>query len=276
MAERPAQLNDLALEVRLRALASSVEQPPTPNLASAVIRRLTATPAPSPWQRLRARILVAPHQRRQAALVIAAVVLALLGLTAVPATRDAVARFFGFRGVVINQSNRPLPRVSPTAGTLNLGTRVSLADARAGVKFPVLVPGLAPLGQPDEVYIDQLAPGGEVVLAYRSRPDIAAAGPTGYAVLVSMFNSGKIEPAFFGKVAAADTIVREVTVGGAPGYWLAGSPHQFFYTDAQGMVVPRSLRLATNTLLWDKGGVTYRVEGKMDLATAQRIAASMR
>ena len=36
-----------------------------------------------------------------------------------------------------------------------------------------------------------------------------------------------------------------------------------------------TLRLATNTLVWEHRGVTYRLEGRMTLQDAMRVATSV-
>jgi hypothetical protein len=69
--------------------------------------------------------------------------------------------------------------------------------------------------------------------------------------------------------------VEEVSVGGRPGFWITGSPHQFGYLDRTGAFLVETLRLAGNTLLWDSGGVVYRVEGAPTRGAALRVAASL-
>jgi hypothetical protein len=64
-------------------------------------------------------------------------------------------------------------------------------------------------------------------------------------------------------------------VGAADAWWIAGGEHFFFYRDAQGNVVDTTLRLAGDTLIWEEGGVTHRVEGAPSLAAAIRVAESL-
>ena len=66
-----------------------------------------------------------------------------------------------------------------------------------------------------------------------------------------------------------------MTVAGHPGYWIAGAPHIFFFTDAHGNVRFETLRLATNTLILDVGGTVVRIEGNLTKAQALEIAASL-
>jgi hypothetical protein len=42
-----------------------------------------------------------------------------------------------------------------------------------------------------------------------------------------------------------------------------------------GQILPDTLRLATNTLLWERDGHVYRLEADISLETAERIAQSV-
>ena len=71
-------------------------------------------------------------------------------------------------------------------------------------------------------------------------------------------------------------VVEEVTVGGEPGYWFSGEPHFFTYLDANGNARDEQTRLAGNTLIWQRGDLTLRLEGKLPRDEPIRIAESMR
>ena len=71
-----------------------------------------------------------------------------------------------------------------------------------------------------------------------------------------------------------DATVRSVVVDGGQGYWIEGSPHQLFFEVGDDIQVD-TLRLATNTLLWQRNGHVYRIEADIDLDAALRIAASV-
>ena len=58
------------------------------------------------------------------------------------------------------------------------------------------------------------------------------------------------------------TRVELVDVDGARGAFLSGGPHFLFLIDETGDTVEDSARLAEDVLLWDEGGVAYRLEGK--------------
>lgn len=204
-------------------------------------------------------------------MALALVLIALAASAALVApVRDTLARFFHVQGVVIERQ-RILP--SPTPGTsLQLGAPTSLENARTQVKFPVSVP--TGLGAPAAVYLSTAPPGGEVSLVYAPAPGLPEAHSTGVGLLVTEFR-GALAPQFFGKILGPGTVLQEVTVAGTRGYWITGSPHAFFYQQAGGNPTDEPLRLADNTLLWEKGGVTLRIESGLDLSAALRVADSI-
>ncbi len=236
------------LEQELQALGAELAWPTTPAIAAAVRARITTRPV----------VLRVPWYQSRWAIAAAAMVIALTALLAYNPTREAIAEWVNVH--VLFQRVHVLPTPSaqppgPLGERLGLGGRTTLAGARAGVTWPVMIP--ASLGSPDEVYL-QLPPDGptlgEVTLVYSTRPGIPVAGETG---------------------VAADTTLEAVTVGAHKGYWVSGSPHQFVFEDASGNIRPETMRLATNTLILDEGGTVVRIEGKLTRAQAMEIAASL-
>jgi len=261
----PQRITDLDLEGALRDLGPRYPYPPTPNLASRVRLRITAQPVPRP------RRLELWRDPRRLALV-AAVLLVLLGAAAVanPATRNAIAHFFHVGGVIVNRQPSPLPSFSPVT-PLDLGRRTTRDDAQSKVSFTIEVP--AELGTPDAVYVVSGIPGGEVSLAYTPRPGIPLVRETGLGVLVTEFR-GDLIPGFITKSLGEGTTAQEVSVNGDPGWWIAGQPHMI-YVDVAGQSQPLTLRMASNTLIWEHGGVTYRIESDLSKADAFRLAAGL-
>jgi hypothetical protein len=70
--------------------------------------------------------------------------------------------------------------------------------------------------------------------------------------------------------------LESIVVNGGMGYWIEGQPHLFIYRDARGEIRDEILRLAGNTLLWEQGGLTLRLEASIPRETALRIANSVR
>jgi hypothetical protein len=274
---------ELDLERALADLAAALEFPPTPDLAAAVTARLGTAPAaapapPSPAARARRWLAGLAGWRRLAAAGLAVVLLAAAVLVASPGTREAVARRLGLRGIGVELGGPPPPTVTTTPGgrlELGLGDRVTLEEARRRVDWPVLVPAAAGLGRPDAVYVNQAVPsGGRVDLVYRARPGLPPSPFTDVGLLVTEFQ-GQPTPEFLKKVTAMG-VVEQVTVGGEPGYWFSGEPHFFTYRDAAGTLREEQTRLAGNTLIWQRGDLTLRLEGELPKEEAIRIAESMR
>ena len=275
---------ELDLEAALADLAADLRFPPTPDLAAAVTARLEEGPARTPAGR-RVRFTGARRWpawlagwRRLAVAGLAVVLLAAAVLAASPGTREAVARRLGLRGVGVELGGPPPPTATTRAGArldLGLGRRVTLEEARRRVAFPVLVPAAAGFDRPDAVFVNEAVPaGGRVDLVYRARPGLPASSFTDAGLLITQFR-GEPEPDFIKKVAGAG-MVQFITVGGGPGYFFSGEPHFFSYRDASGQFREERTRLAGNTLIWQRGDLTLRLEANLPLAEAVRIAESMR
>jgi hypothetical protein len=278
---------ELDLERALADLAADLRFPPTPDLAAAVTARLEEGPARAPARRWAPAGRRPPARRwpawmagwrRLAVAGMVAVLLAAAVLVASPGTREAVARRLGLRGIGVELGGPPPPTVTTAPGgrlDLGLGERVTLEEARRRVGFPVLVPAAAGFQRPDAVFVDRAVPvGGRVDLVYRARPGLPASSFTDAGLLITEFR-GQPDSGFLKKVVVAG-IVQEVTVGGGPGYFFSGDPHFFSYQDADGQFREERTRLAGNTLIWQRGDLTLRLEGELPLAEAVRIAESMR
>jgi hypothetical protein len=255
-------VNDL--DRRLEVLRSELDWPPVPNVARAVGVRLEAEPARGErrWQ---------PWGWNPVAATALALVVMVTGVVIVsPGARDAVADWLGIGGVRIEFGD---VAPSPRATALDLGRHVSLAEAEVRATFDVLVPDFADIGEPHEIYFDPLPGEGQVSLVYDAGPGLPDAG-NGFGLLINEFKGG-VDGGYFKKLGAADTDVRFIEVNGVPGYWIAGAPHALSYVDSNGDVVEQTVRLAGNVLLWEEGGVTFRIESLLTRAEALAIASSL-
>src|SRR5207244_3400448 len=63
--------------------------------------------------------------------------------------------------------------------------------------------------------------------------------------------------------------------GSYPGLWITGAPHEVYYLGPGGGVEQDTVRLSTDVLIWQEGGVILRLEGAQSLAQAVRVADSM-
>jgi hypothetical protein len=231
------------LEQRLTALGRAVDWPQTPELALRVVPRL--------GPRGRGRRAV---PRRGLVLALALLVLAIAVAFAVPSARTAILRFFGLRGVSIERVDRLPPAEERPLGA-NLGRVVAADEVEREVGFHPLLP---PVAHQPTFYVS----GGFVsVLLATPKP-----------VLLTEFEPGPGGPsagALLKKLAGGGTFVTGVTVNGGFGLWIRGKPHVFISPQAPP-------RLAGNVLLWEHGALTFRLEGRLTLAEALKIAQSIK
>jgi hypothetical protein len=272
VAERLRAAGDAELGRALVDLGTRLDYPRTPALAVQVRHRLERELAPPP-----VREVLRPYRPLRRSVAIA-----VLGLLLVAGA--ATAALFRIRGVEIRirptpptpvPSRSPTTDVSPDLGRmLSLGERVTLSEARQAVSFRVRLPSLAGLGSPDEVYVDDDPSGGRVTAVYRPQPGLPKAATTDVGLLVTQFRA-RFEEDFVLKEAGPGTSVEPLSVNGAPGYWIEGEPHVLVYVDETGSF-PDTVRLAGNTLLWERNGVTFRLEADISKQEALRIATSFR
>lgn len=197
----------------------------------------------------------------------AAVVLLVAVLVAIPGSRRTIARWFGVGSVRI-EPVATLPVTSAPADAdadqLGLGPPVGPEAAVAATGLPL--PVVPSLGEPESFHL----PGGPQIVA---RYDVE-----GRSVLVAVL-AGMTDQTMFGKQASPGQVsavdVPGSDGGSTRGVWIEGEPHTFGYLDADGKPGVEPLRLAGDTLLWERAGVTLRVEGARDLAEALEIAGSM-
>ena len=279
------ELDDTTLEQALGGIGRSLAYAPPADLRQTVLARLAAAPAPrTPWGDWWDRIASPRHGLRPALAAFAVLLLALA--LAVPAVRAAAGEILRIGGVEIFRAPAPsapaattAPRPSPSATTAPsptplFGLPVTLGEARARAGFPLAVPTDEALGQPDHVYLRTLRGGGTAVtLVYRQRAGIPLSPFAGVSAVVVLL-PGTLEPGALGKVAGPGTVIVPLTVNGGPGVWISGEPHQIFYRSGGGFETDE-LRLAGNTLVWQQGLTTVRIEAAVDQTTALRIAASM-
>jgi hypothetical protein len=243
------------LDARLAELGTAIAFPATPQLAAIVAEELR-----NPTRRIGLPRPIA----RSVALALAATLL-LVGIAA------AIGIALGGLRLTFGPPPSPLPSFSVGPG---LGHPVTLSEARASVAFTLRVPSLPELGEPDLIFLAEPPAGGAVTLLYGERPGFPASSKTSVSLVITQFRAD-IEPEIFEKLINSGVSVTATRVNGVPGWWIAGGDHFFFYRDANGQVVDTTLRLAGDTLIWEEGPVTHRVEGAPSLADALRVAESL-
>ena len=252
------------LERQLAELSGAIDWPPTPNLRVVFPIHGEVPGATRRWGRW--------------TLAAAAAFLVVAALLAYTPTREAIAGWLNLHTTIHRTQQLPSPSPHPSGPLgrrLGLGTPTTLVQAQSEVTWPISIP--TSLGPPDEVYV--LVPpygpsGGEVTLVYSARPGLKVSGQTGVSVLLTEAR-GKVNEQYFAKTLGPDTTIEDVSVNGHPGWWIAGQPHIVVITDAEGNPYTATLRLATNTLVFDDNGTLVRIEGDMTKDQALKIASSM-
>jgi hypothetical protein len=269
MADRPT-ISEAVLGRLLEDVAEHLEAPPRDDVVAAVRTRLEAEPPPE-VARLAQRGL--RSRRVRFALAGFAVVIAVSTLlTFSPTTRRAVANWFGLLGVRIERQEGPLP--GALGERFSLGEQVELAEARQRLPFDVLLPRTRRFGQPDEVYVANTPSGGRVSLVFSPRSGLPPAAESGVGLLVTEFRA-RIPDQVLRKVIGPDVHLEEVTVDGERGYWFEGAPHVLAFADERGRFFEDRSRLAGNTLIWERGLLTLRLESGLSKDRAIRIAESL-
>lgn len=238
-------MSNAELEGGLRALAVDLDFPAAPDLAPAVRARLERP------RRSRRRWLVA---------ALALLVVVLAGVLAVPSARTAIEGWLGIGGVKFEFVDRlPERRV---VGTPDLGMMMSLRDAQDRTRFRIVVP-------PDDLgrytlYIHEPPRGGVASFVY---------GTKMRARMILSELPGDYRP-YIQKTISQTAVVTETEVSGRPALWLEGA-HYVEFADATGHFGFEPARLAGRVLLWERGGVTYRLEGDLTLDQARKIAEAI-
>jgi len=248
--------DNVALERALRDLAPRIVYPPTPNLSASFNAAVVAADD----RRARPRFGWRPVAHSLPAAI--AALLLLVGA--------ALAVGIGLRGfsIVFVESPR-----QPIGHGLELGERLTLADAQQRVSYRILVPAGEP-GQPDEVYLDLRAGLDQVTLVYRSVVLSPAGEDDEVGLLITQFRA-RPDSATITKEVGPATTVEPVVVAGEPGFWIEGSPHVLLYRDPSGAMIEDRMRLVGDVLVWQRGDLTLRLEGAGSREQAVTIAESM-
>lgn len=247
-------MNDL--DQGLAELRDRIVWPEMDDVASRAEAVITA-PAALPW-----------HARWRSAFWGGLVALTLTVAVATPA-RSAILDLLGIRGLRIERVEK-LP-VVPRQDRAVLGREATLEDARASAPFRLLIPRQ---GAPSEVRISDVVPGGAYSLVYPPSSSLPAARP-GIGLLLTQFR-GASTP-YVDKLITYGARVTRVTVNGARGFWIRGGERVVVYRDLSGLISQAGLELPdTPLLIWERDGVALRLQAKVPLEHALRIARGVR
>jgi hypothetical protein len=233
------------VEAALLRLADDIDFPPTPDLRRSVAERAPA-PArrwwPSAWPRAAALAVIATLL---VAATAAALVLVLPGLriTTVPT----------------------VPTAEAVASRLALGDPIPADTVGAGIPRG--------LGLPDEAYV--IGDHEVLSLVYFADDELPNLAGSGIGLLVQVIDGALDRERVQKLVSEVGASVTPVQVGGDAGFWIDGLPHLVRYTDPEGRERSQRTRLVGDTLVWERGGVLYRIESGLGLDGTLRLAESI-
>jgi hypothetical protein len=241
-------------------LAGQIDWPEHADQTPAVLRRLSA-----PTRRA----------QRHWVPVTAAIILAIASILLLsPGAREAVADLLGVAGIEVRFGEETEP---PVGVELELGEAVTLEEAIGAVVFDLSVPELP--GPPDAVYLSPRPSPGRVSMVWEGVWEgdqrLPAAGGSNIGLIYSQFALDLGEDEVFVKSVRPDNGVRVVDIDGIIGLWIDGPPHIISYEDAAGNIQEEETRLAGNVLMWERAGVTHRIETTLPLEQALALAESI-
>lgn len=266
-------------ETRLAAVARALPYPPTPALPPAVVARTSlrvraARPGRAPRP-------VAPARRRALGWALAAVLVALAGLLAVPSVRAGLSTILEigvvriFLGPVPTSTLAPTatgtrrptltprPTPSPLASVLDLDGLTTLADARERVNLPIVLPAYpAGLGEPDAVFVQDLE--GEAVVLVWLEPDDPARVRLSLHILASSMLVEKL-------IKDNPAQLEFTRVNGREAFWTTGP---YYVVNRRGDYAQTRL-IEGHVLIWYDRTLTYRLETDLPLEEAVKIAESL-
>ena len=205
-------------------------------------------------------------RRRVTVFAAVAATIALLVLV-IPPARHAVADLFGIGGERITRTSS-LP--SNLGTRFDLGRSIDVDDARRDAPAPIATPNR--IGAPEAAFTGR--PAGGTSFVWEPSVQLPPVFDSDIGLLLTEF-PGTLDRHLVEKVVPPGTTIEPVTVDGAAGYWLGDGVHEFFYLDAKGNPQPDTARLAANTLLWERDGVTYRLESALDRDAALVLARQL-
>ncbi|WP_127507938.1 hypothetical protein [Actinoplanes solisilvae] len=210
---------------------------------------------------VRARLAAPPKQNRLRMWLAAAVAAVAITVVAVEPARaavvDAVVSVLRVAGIEVRQSGQAAPPAATPSPLPSTG-EVTVAQAEQRAPFPVRWP--EKLGPPERVEIVD--------------PD-AAGMPR---MITAQYRGGAVR---FDQIdGEAGSFIKQtqqaewVDLPGSMAVWLPVR-HALTYVDRDGVERTATTRLATPTLIWESGRVTYRLEGFTSLDEARAVALSL-
>ena len=269
-----SELQQEIFEKQLISIAKGLDYPRTPDIAGSAMKRLHQSPSLfGGWAR---------GGVRRFAWSLMVILILLTSLMLIPPARAAILEFIQigivrifraeptpvtppqqeFPTTLVPVTATPIPTSEPLIPVLErLAGEQSLEGAQQLVDYPILLPTYPPdLGEPDRIFV-QDADGNLTILIW-----IDPQQPT--EVLMSLHI---IPPGSWAVEKMNPALVQETTVNGQRAVWAVGPyPIRFSNGDLD------FVRLIDgHVLIWTGGEVTYRLETKLDLEEAIKVAESL-
>ena len=261
MSQQPSpEFNNI--DALLRSTAAAFTYPRTPDIATRVRARLDSEPRSVSIME-RAWAAMSRPVLRVAAASLLIVAVAVGSALAIPQTREALADLFGLSSVKIEVGpveGPPPPVLSPNS----FASPATLSGAQEAVAFDIRLPsedGVRIL--PEAVYLEGIHGTGVpvVILVYESQN----------------FDLSQRAFGFYGKGLPDEDLARESAVHGVPAIWIDSGGHIARSLDADGRLLIETERtVERGTLLWEEGGVSYRLETGLPEDEAILLAESLR
>jgi hypothetical protein len=256
-------------EDKLRALATGMDYPPTPDIAG----RVTARLYPSRRLRLSSKAL---------AWSLTIILVLCSSLMLIPSVRAAIIEFIQIGVVRIfppeptapigepittatPQTFAPITATPSTSDLIPILTQMAgkttLADAQAKVEYPILLPKYpSGLGEPNQVYIQNMD-GNVVILIWLDPQD-----PKNVLMSLHFIPDGS-----WAIKKMETTGIEETTVNGNRAIWTTG-PYPLIMSNGD---IQYERLITGHVLIWANLDVTYRLETDLSIEEAVKIAESL-
>jgi|WetSurMetagenome_2_1015567.scaffolds.fasta_scaffold71159_2 hypothetical protein len=258
-------MSNMDFETQVRSIGAGMEYPPTPDIAGSVVARIHV-----PRRRFMSQTLAR-------SLVLVLVLLA--SLLFIPPVRAAVLDFIQIGIVRIFRTGpAPVPKEIPSTMLPVTATPVptlpsliplleqmtgetTLTDAQQTAEYPILLPTYPTgLGEPDRVFI-QDADGPMTILMWVDHQHPDRVKMSLHFIPDDSWAIKKMEP----------MVLEETRVNNLHAVWTEG-PYVLLMQNG-GMRVTRMID--GHVLIWEDGGVTYRLETDLSMEEAVKIAESL-
>jgi len=255
-------------EDRLRAIASGMGYPRTPDIAGLVAARLHPSTRPRfssrrlAWSLTISLILVSSFMLIPP---VRAAILEFIQIGVVrifppepavqPITTATPEAFAPVTAASPSRTSKLIPILDRMAG------EITLTDAQNKVAYPILLPAYpSDLGQPDYVYVQDMD-ANVLILVWLDPHQMDSVLMSLHFIPNESWAVRKIEP----------TVIEETTVNDKRAIWTTG-PYPLVYSNGS---IQFERMIAGHVLIWADSDLTYRLETDMSLEEAVKIAESL-